>query len=379
MKLTTLLQFAGLLHIGLVWAGATMPRTVRLAEHLKPLPEFIRRLVWVYYVFVGLTLIGFGALTFLFAPQIAAGEPLAMALCCIMALFWTIRFAVALFVFDVRPYLTNGLYRIGYHATNLVFAFLVALYGWVVWRMVRMKIQLPRVRGLIDRRLLLNFRVKPEVLEPILPRPFRPKQVDGFGIAGICLIRLNDMRIRFAPQMLGVNSENAAHRIAVEWDQDGIRREGVFIPRRGTSSALQARIGGRIFPGLHHLAEFQVQESDSAFCVEMNSRDGETHVLVEATCADAVPEGSVFRTVDEASDFFRNGALGYSVTADAKIFDGLELKTFRWEMQPLRVTRVESSFFADRNLFPPGSAQFDSAFLMRRVEHEWIGRGTLET
>jgi len=38
---------------------------------------------------------------------------------------------------------------------------------------------------------------------------------------------------------------------------------------------------------------------------------------------------------------------------------------------------VESSFFEDRALFPPGSVEFDCALLMRGIEHEWHGRGWL--
>jgi hypothetical protein len=78
-------------------------------------------------------LISFGTLTFMFAKQMAAGEPVARALCILMAVFWTMRLITALFVFDVRPYLTNTLYRIGYQATNLVFAFLMAIYIWAAW------------------------------------------------------------------------------------------------------------------------------------------------------------------------------------------------------------------------------------------------------
>lgn len=134
MKLTTLLQIAGLMHIGLVWAGATMPRTVKLAEHLKPLPQFIRNLVWVYYGFIALILVSFGTLTFLFANEIAAGQPVARGLCILMATFWTLRLIVAAFFFDVRPYLTNWFYRAGYQATNLVFVYLVAIYLWAAWK-----------------------------------------------------------------------------------------------------------------------------------------------------------------------------------------------------------------------------------------------------
>jgi hypothetical protein len=134
MKLTTLLQLGGLMYLGLLCAGTTMVWTVKLREHLKPLPEFIRRLFWVYYAFIGTMLIGFGTLTFLFAPEMAAGQPMARALCVLLTVFWSIRLLVAAFVFDVRPYLTNWFYRLGHLATNAVFIYLVAIYAWTAWK-----------------------------------------------------------------------------------------------------------------------------------------------------------------------------------------------------------------------------------------------------
>jgi hypothetical protein len=121
--------------------------------------------------------------------------------------------------------------------------------------------KLPVVRGTIDRRILANYRIDPVVMSAVLPRPFRPKIVNGFAIGGICLIRLKSIRPRFFPFAWGVGSENAAHRIAVEWDVGGEKREGVFVPRRDTSSLLNTLVGGRIFPGVHHHASFAVKES----------------------------------------------------------------------------------------------------------------------
>ncbi len=51
---------------------------------------------------------------------------------------------------------------------------------------------LPAVRGVIDRRILANYRVEPDALRELLPEPFEPQTVDGWGIGGICLIRLVD-------------------------------------------------------------------------------------------------------------------------------------------------------------------------------------------
>ena len=54
--------------------------------------------------------------------------------------------------------------------------------------------KLPKVHGVIGRRLLVNFRVEPGVIQRQLPAPFRPKLYDGHAVAGICLIRLEDIR-----------------------------------------------------------------------------------------------------------------------------------------------------------------------------------------
>jgi hypothetical protein len=55
--------------------------------------------------------------------------------------------------------------------------------------------RLPVIEGLIKRRILANYRVDPAVLAPLLPPPFRPKLHAGFAIAGICLIRLDKIRV----------------------------------------------------------------------------------------------------------------------------------------------------------------------------------------
>ncbi len=95
---------------------------------------------------------------------------------------------------------------------------------------------LDTIHGLIDRRVLLNYRIDPDVLRRVLPPQFRPKLYAGCGVGGVCMIRFRRLRPRLTPACLGLTSENAAHRIAVEWDQDGEQREGVFIPRRDTNS-----------------------------------------------------------------------------------------------------------------------------------------------
>jgi hypothetical protein len=236
---------------------------------------------------------------------------------------------------------------------------------------------IPVIRGLIDRRILVNFRVTPNVLAKLLPAPFRPKIVNGSGMAGICLIRLKNIRPKIMPAFLGLSSENAAHRIAVEWDYDGETKEGVFVPRRDTSSRINTFLGGRLFPGKQSHAAFQVHEHDDHYKIELTSDDRHTHLLVEGHVAPELPKTSAFGSLKEASSFFERGSLGYSVSDVPGQFDGLELHSFNWRVQPLAVENVKSSFFENQELFPPGSVEFDSALLMRGIDHEWLGKDCL--
>jgi len=233
------------------------------------------------------------------------------------------------------------------------------------------------IRGLIDRRILVNFRVDPVVLSRVCPFPFRPQTVNGFGVAGICLIRLKHIRPKLLPLFLGISSENAAHRIAVEWDANGVTRSGVSIPRRDTSSFLNAFAGVRIFPGVHNRASFDVRETENEFHIAMDSVDSTAHVAVDGETAHELPNDSIFATVGKCSQFFEAGSLGYSPGNLTTQFDGLELRTLNWHVQPLAVTNVQSSFFDDRQTFPDGSVIFDNALLMRGIDHEWHSRESL--
>lgn len=238
--------------------------------------------------------------------------------------------------------------------------------------------RLPAIKGLIERRVLVNYRVDAGVLQRAIPAPFRVKVVAGFGIAGVCLIRLVHVRPRLLPSFLGFSSENAAHRIAVEWDTPAGVRDGVFIPRRDTSSAINCFVGGRLFPGRHHRARFTVAERGEDLSIALQSRDGETRVLVEARAATDLPDTSAFDSLGAASAFFERGAIGCSPADRDGCFDCLELKSLTWSVRPLAVRRVESSFFSDPRRFPPGSVTFDSALLMRGIPHEWLARDSMQ-
>ncbi|HJS08701.1 MAG TPA: DUF2071 domain-containing protein [Pirellulales bacterium] len=238
--------------------------------------------------------------------------------------------------------------------------------------------RLPEIKGIIERRMLVNFRTSPAVAQAVLPAPFRPQLHRGYAIVGICLIRLGRMRPAGAPSVFGLSSENAAHRIAVEWtDEQGELRQGVYVPRRDTNSWINSTVGGRLFPGQQHRADFQVTDASGRIDFSMLSRDGAVSIRLRAAEHDAFPPKSCFRSLDESSRYFEGGSLGYSLTRHPGRYDGLRLLTDEWQVRALRVEEVASSYFSDRARFPTGSIEFDHALLMRNVAHSWRAAPTV--
>jgi uncharacterized protein YqjF (DUF2071 family) len=234
--------------------------------------------------------------------------------------------------------------------------------------------KIPTLQGMIKRRILVNYRAEPGVVQKILPPGFRPKLHQGKALAGICLIRLEHVRPKFTPEAFGLNSENAAHRMAVLWkDQNGETKEGVYISRRDTNSFINSALGGKLFPGEHNKANFKIEEDESKINFSMKSADDTVAVKLSGAISDKLPRNSVFSSLAEASNFFEKGALGYSATRAGKDLDGISLEIKNWNVEVLDLDYVESSFYDDTGVFPKNSIELDHALLMRNISHEWHG------
>jgi hypothetical protein len=237
--------------------------------------------------------------------------------------------------------------------------------------------RIPVMRGVIDRRILVNYHVDPALVARYLPPPFRPHLVHGLGMVGICLIRVKHLRPAFLPAWLGMSSENAADRTVVEWDDQGTVRHGVYVRRRDTKSRLSSLASGRLFPGIQHHARFTVEENADHYRVAVRSDDGVTNISVRGTRTDKLPPTSVFQSLEEASASLEGCSLGYSATRDPRRFQGLQLHCFNWRIEPLEIEEARSNFLADESLFPKGSLELDCAVLLRGVHHEWHGQPDL--
>ncbi|MFT5356771.1 MAG: hypothetical protein ACI9KE_003997, partial [Polyangiales bacterium] len=225
------------------------------------------------------------------------------------------------------------------------------------------------IEGVIDRRILVNYRMDPSTVQAVLPDPFRPRLVKGYALGGICMIRFKKMRPAGFPALVGTSSENGTHRFCVEWDEGGVVRNGIYVRQRFTSSRLHEFGGDKIFPGKLTLASFNVSEEGGRYNVAFQSKGGESSdVSVEETSE--FPRSSIFESIEKASADFRTDKVGYSPNKGGG-FKGVQLNTTNWEVSPLAVVSVTSSLFSNEVVFPEGTIAVDHALLMKDVEHSW--------
>jgi len=130
-------------------------------------------------------------------------------------------------------------------------------------------------------------------------------------------------------------------------------------------------LGGRVFPGTHHFARFTVEETDERLDVAFRAVDGTIEVRVTAVVETSLTGSRLFADVDDASRFFEAGAVGFSPGRDPSRLETVRLSTQAWRVEPCRVVSSRSTFFEDPRRFPSGTAELDSALVMRKVPVVW--------
>ena len=221
------------------------------------------------------------------------------------------------------------------------------------------------LRAQVRRRLLISYRVTPEVAQSLVPDQFRPQIIDGSAVAGVCMIGLQSVRPGWLRPRIGFRTENVAHRIAVEWNENGKTRAGVYIVERHSSSLVPVLAGGRLFPGVQKRARFDLDETESRFRVNMTAPG--THVSVHVQLGGQWTS-TLFPTVEAASAFHEQGAVGWSPRRDGTGIEPLELTSKEWAVEPGQVISLKSSYF---DALPEGAATLDSVVVMRDLPFFW--------
>lgn len=129
-RLETLIFISGILHLGTLIGSAQVPKELDFKNELPKVAPLLRQWILTAGLYVIINLFAFGLISLCFSGVLATGTPLARAFCGYVAIFWAVRLAIQLFVFDAKPYLRNGFLTVGYHGLTVVFTWHTIVFGY---------------------------------------------------------------------------------------------------------------------------------------------------------------------------------------------------------------------------------------------------------
>jgi len=129
--LSFLLSCAGWGHFLVLVAGLQVPWRLEWRQELTRLRPLNRKLLWVYYGYIGSFILTFGFVILGLHGEMLAGDRGAVTLLAIITVFWTARLVVDALVFEHSDWPEGPLFGIGHTLLTSLFVF-VALSGWLV-------------------------------------------------------------------------------------------------------------------------------------------------------------------------------------------------------------------------------------------------------
>ena len=91
---------AGVVHLGIMAANIPLPGKLRVHEHLAGVPEFVRQIFYVHWVYIMIVLGMFAGLCFGFARELAGASGMGRFLSMFLAGFWLLRIVLQVFYYD---------------------------------------------------------------------------------------------------------------------------------------------------------------------------------------------------------------------------------------------------------------------------------------
>ena len=231
--------------------------------------------------------------------------------------------------------------------------------------------RLAQATGILEETVLLNFRTDAEVLRKLLPAPFEPRLVDGYGLVGILLFRMRDLACETQRGLPSPPSEHVLYRVAVSWEQGMRRFHGMYVLRHEVNTRLplpQRRRG--LFPMAGSPIRWHRLPWKESFEWTLRSRRG-LRLQVGASLGRRWPAGSVFESMDEASHFFSQERAAVAPRFQKAIFANTHFLPLSWSAKPLYVHQLETDFSQMENLFPRDRMFFDSGMIWQQMPCRW--------
>lgn len=130
------LWLAGAASFCVLGAGVQVPARFGWKHELARLSPMNRKLMWVYYAFIGTTIAAFGVLTLVFHDEMLRGDRVALGLAAFMGLWWAARVTIDAFVFRHEDWPRGRFFVAGHVLLTTTFVAMAGVYLCLVtWRL----------------------------------------------------------------------------------------------------------------------------------------------------------------------------------------------------------------------------------------------------
>ncbi len=121
------IRVAGGIHLAIIAANVPLPGKLKVRQHLAPVPNFIRQIFFVHWIYIVFVLGLFSALCLFFSAELAGGSLVGRFLSGYMAVFWLLRIVLQLTYYDRGVRRENPLLDAMYLAALIVLSIVFSL------------------------------------------------------------------------------------------------------------------------------------------------------------------------------------------------------------------------------------------------------------
>lgn len=236
------------------------------------------------------------------------------------------------------------------------------------------------VEALFEQSLVLTYGVPTAILAPLVGPGLEIDDYDGWGFLAIAMVKTRDLRPRGLPPWLGRDFFLSGYRVFTRFVRTGKQTlRGLRILRSDTDRASMVRLGNLFTRYAYRHADVEIASDAERLEIRIRTpnREADVHVTADLASRPApLPEGSPFRTLEDARAFA--GPLPYTFSYDQHARKMVVIKGLRqaWDPQPVRVD-VKQATYLEQGPFAGAGVRLANAFWVKDVPYAWKP-GTLE-
>jgi hypothetical protein len=230
------------------------------------------------------------------------------------------------------------------------------------------------VEAFFRRSLVLTYAVPASALVDLVGPGLELETYDNWGFLAIAMVQTEGLRPQGLPRWFGREFFLSGYRLFTRLVRRGRSTlRGLRILRSDTDSRLMASLGNVFTQYNYQVAKIVVATDPGRLEVLIRTPRSEADLEVVADLASipaALPEGSPFRTMEDARMFA--GPLPFTFSYDTHLGQMVVVKGLRkvWDPQPVRVA-VRRAAFLESSRFAHANVRLANACYLENVPYAW--------